>query len=233
MAQADRETSIAGIFGVALGLAAVAAISAMIFFSRVRAANPEEVLEESFARSSSLPFDYEPSSAVVLTDGRRVVGFARPSDDAGAELTELDEPETEIATESADVDWSSLPEGEPGTPPGRVFYVHHPLSSGKAALRSAFVREEKERDGRRGGASIQDGTTLKLDGGRLAWGEFGADFLYERRFGRAEGEPAFRDSVLVNLSRSDACWIAHFEWPCGMPGSTERVEEFIAALPPK
>lgn len=228
--------SVGGVLGVGLGLVLIAGCALALFQAGSEELDARAVLEEDFMLGE-LPFGLELERAlrftsgetvVVLTDGSELVVEPEPltaaegsgADEEPAEAPALDALEPEI-------DWAGLPEGEAGTPPARVFLVRYNAGGARRALSRQFRglewQELSEIEATGGGAIVE--------GGRLPWGEFAADFVRERRF-RAE-PPRFQDQLRANLATPERYWILYAYWPEGRPGSKEPIEALLQALEPR
>ena len=222
---------------VALGLAAVAVCVLVPFFygSRTLAAGP--ALAQSYALGK-LPHDFELGpEAFLLPGGERVFVFGpglagAPSEGspgpilaaAGLEREEGEGSEAQSGTPGF-TDWASLSPVSTGTPPERLFLVKYPTGRASSVINEQF-RSIEWKDLR----DIEaDGGRTAVDGGKLEWAEYAADFVQERTFVRGG---TFRDSLRVNLSLGRECWIAYAVWPELDAGSKEVVRELLTALRP-
>jgi len=66
-----------------------------------------------------------------------------------------------------------------------------------------------------------------IGSGRLAWGEFEAPFVHERKF---EPGGTFVDTLRCNLSGEREALVLFLRWPRGLPASQERAVELLATL---
>lgn len=223
------------VLGIGLGLALLFFCALALVLVRERPLDPALALADSF-ELAELPFGMRLERAlllpggetlVVLGDGRELPSSALPPDPSEPERADREPPGAGPAAMAAEelpaVDWSKVVELEAGTPPARLFLLRHPAASAERALGRAFRnlewRELSELDAK--------GGRLAVEGGRIPWGAFAADFVRERRF--LPGL-AFEDSIRVNLSLPGRYWIAYAFWPRGYPASKERVEELLDAL---
>jgi len=236
-----KPETLAGVFGVGLGLCFIVLFVLTIVGYGPRARTAASLLEGSFALGA-LPegLAVEPL-ALRLPGGEEVVtiGNGQPLPVTPKELIEPNPFEGmgpggrpggppgagPGAPEVEKFDWSSVePEAE-DTLPARVYLVHYPERRGPALLTMQF-RGLRWRDlseiPAKGGSAV-------VDGGKLEWSGFAADFVRERRF--LEGG-SFRDTVRVNLSLGRSCWVAYAIWPEREEGSEEKVREVLAALRP-
>jgi hypothetical protein len=225
---APRE-SVSWVLGLGLGLAVIAACAAALLLVRARPLDPAEALRGSF-EVGALPFGMRLDAALELPGGETVVVLADERElelDAGdvVDAGAAPEEDAEPSTEQEKPDWAALEELEPGGPPARLFLVRYPEAAAEAALDRGF-RSLEWRDLAELGA---EGGRVAVEGGRLDWGPFAADYVRERRFLHG---PAFQDSVRVNLARPGQYWIAYAFWPRDHAGSWEPLEELLAALRP-
>jgi hypothetical protein len=121
------------------------------------------------------------------------------------------------------LDWSRLPEGPAGTPPVRVYLLRY----GEGGATRALARHFRNLEWRELADIEERGGRTVVEGGRLRWGEFDADFVRERRF--LPG-PGFQDSLRINLGLPKRYWIAFAFWPRGLPGSKEPCELLLKSL---
>lgn len=222
---------------VALGLAAVAVcvLVPLLYGSRTLPAGP--ALAQSY-ELGELSHDFELGpEAFLLPGGERVFvlgpGLAgAPSEGspgpilaaAGLEREAGEGSEAQSGT-AAFTDWGSLSPVSTGTAPARLFLVQYPIGRAASVIDEQFRRIEWK-DLRHIEAK---GARTAVDGGKIEWGEFAADFVQERTFVRGG---TFRDSLRVNLSLGRECWIAYAVWPELNAGSKEVVGEVLGALRP-
>lgn len=223
------------VLGIGLGLALLGLAALALLLVRERPLDPALALADSF-ELGELPFGMRLERAlrlpggetlVVLGDGRELSSDALPPDPSEPEPGDRELPASSPAASAGEereaVDWSKVVELESGTPPARLFLLRHPEASAERAIGRAFRnlqwRELADVDAK--------GGRLAVEGGRIPWGAFAADFVRERLF--LPGL-AFEDSIRVNLSLPGRYWIAYAFWPRGYPASKERLEELLGAL---
>lgn len=206
-----------------------------LFREPVESIAPEEALAPHFA-PGELPFDFRLETALRLATGEVVVSLE--NDDPRAEDA-ADEQEEDAETEESDGDGSKDddrpdPEEftvarrernalEDGTPPTEVWLARYPRDDAESALARHFRRRSGDDD------EPKLDETITLDGGRLPWGRYDADFVHERDYD--EGGH-FSDALRVNLTRGTQCWILFAEWPRDYRGSRAPVEALLEGLPP-
>ena len=223
-----RYESCGGVVGVGLGLALIVLSLASLLFYGPRPSDASELLASSFALGQ-LPegLELEPQ-AVTLPSGELVVTF---SDGAPLELSPLElvtsskpkssKPEEEFV----EFDWAAVEVLSEGELPSRLYLVRFPRQRAERVLASQF-RGLEWRD--LSEISARGGSTV-VGGGKLPWAGYSADWVRERSF--LEGG-SFRDTLRVNLSLGQECWIAYSIWPERVAGSEEAVAECLAALEP-
>lgn len=232
---APRE-SISGVLGVGFGLALLGWCALALWRVGPDPLDARAVLDADF-ELGTLPFGLELGEALRFASGETIVVLADASDFelpleqelAGEDpAREEDSPEEGAPAdgepkEPPKVDWSKVVEGEAGTPPARVYLVRYSASG----ARSALARQFRDLEWRELADIEPQGGRAVVDGGRVRWGEYAADYVRERRF-----LPGlrFQDSVRVNLTLPERYWIAYAYWPPGLPGSKEPVETVLAAL---
>lgn len=125
----------------------------------------------------------------------------------------------------APVDWSAIEPLSEGTAPTRLFLVRYPAARAESVIAEHFRGiewKELRFIGTEGGSTA-------VDGGKLEWSGFGADYVRVRTF--IPGG-SFRDVLRVNLSLDGECWVAYAVWPELHAGSKEPVGELLASLRP-
>jgi hypothetical protein len=221
--------------GVGLGLLAVALciLTPLFYGSSTFAAADRLALRYKLGE---LPPAYSlEESGILLPGGERIFVFSggeEGADSVGEFLvTETDDSVATEADESTNrsaedhIDWSKVEPLSEGSAPSRLFLVHYPTSRAKAVIDAHFRRLEWK-DLR----SIEPkGGSTAVDGGKLEWNGFGADYVQVRSF---ISGGAFRDVLRVNLSLEDECWVAYAVWPELHAGSKEPVQELLASLQP-
>lgn len=234
-------STLPGVFGVGAGLLLIAACIAVVALFGWRTAPADEELGTRYALAE-LPFEFALHDDVFLLPGGERVFMLRPPSgeaptegdvtqevrDAGAEGEPADEGEGSDATEGTgaddlDVDWAAVTPTSTGEPPSELYLVEYPLELGGAVIDSQF-RSLQWRD-----LSLieSEGGSTPVEGGRIEWAGYAADFVRVRRFSSG---PTFRDVLRVNLSVGRECWIAYAIWPPLSEGSTEPVRRLLDAI---
>jgi hypothetical protein len=228
----DQEPRSGERIGVVLAIAAAIVLLGAAAWTLARQDAVEldaAALRAEWFAPAGLPFGFEPVEAHRLARGDRVLRLER--EDAGPEPPRIELPEPEPESEPrkpAPFDWSKVPIGEAGAPPREVAILEPPLADAADDLASHF----------RGGQDLAgdwksippEGGKRILERGELRWGAFDAAFVIERELERGG---TFRDVLKVNLSRAGEPRVLLARWTRGLPASVARVEELLAALPPK
>lgn len=236
-----KPETVAGVFGVGLGLCLIVLFVLTIVGYGPRAETAASVLDGSFV-VEALPegLTVEPL-ALLLPGGEQVVtiGNGQPLPVTPKELLEPSPFERmgpgglpgappeggPGAPPFEKFDWSSVEPEATDTLPARVYLVHYPERGAPALLTMQF-RGLRWRDlseiPAKGGSAV-------IDGGKLEWNGYAADFVRERRF--LEGG-SFRDTMRVNLSLGRSCWVAYAIWGEREEGSEEKVREVLAVVRP-
>lgn len=115
---------------------------------------------------------------------------------------------------------------EDGTPPSVVWLMRYPRDRALAVLQREMKRKVEDPRAEPSKKNLE----LTVDGGRLAWGDYEADYVQEREY---EVGDHFTDVVRVNLTLGDECWILVALWPRDYRGSTEPIARLLEALPPR
>jgi hypothetical protein len=123
------------------------------------------------------------------------------------------------------VDWTLAKPTTEGGPPSEVFLVNYPWKQANSVISSNFQRvqwKELKYIESKGGRTA-------VDGGKLTWNGYAADYVLEREF-----RPGlrFQDRLRVNLTVNSECWVAYAVWPEQEAGSKEPAAEILAALRP-
>lgn len=122
-------------------------------------------------------------------------------------------------------DWAGVEVESEDSMPARVYLVTYPRRSASKVL----VRQFSGLAWRDLSQISAKGGTAVVGGGKIEWAGYAADFVRQRRF--LEGG-SFRDTIRVNLSLGQQCWIAYAIWPERHTGSEEVVREVLAAVRP-
>lgn len=224
------------VLGIAIGFFVVLGCLGLIAFHGWRTFVASEGLETSF-ELSGLPEGFTLSDdAYLLPSGERVYVIA----DGSKELTRLPvedlgglEPGEGESTEAdtgddhdfEEYDWTSIPVESTDQAPMQFFLVQYPTKRAEAVIRSEFQGldwKELKYIGAKGGRSA-------VEGGKLEWAGYAADFVREREFIRGG---TFRDVLRVNLSVGGECWVGYALWPTSHAGSEKAAEEFLAGIRP-
>lgn len=126
------------------------------------------------------------------------------------------------------VDWAALAVAEDGGPAVEVAFTGYPQKRTKAMLTRLFS-EVRFRDAGEVGSG---GGELPVSIGHLNWHGYEASYVHARHFEKVAGEPAFHDTVRVNLTTGEAALVLFARWPRGRAGSPEWAEEFLADYAP-
>lgn len=237
-AEAKRPESVAGAVGAGAVILVTLLTGLAVLGLGVKSLDPEATLARWF-RPAELPFGLVPVEAARQSDGEVLLRLSNPDAPPEAERVELPEVEPESKSLAPEpIDWSAIAVGAAGTPPTEALFVTWPLAAARGQLASLFESRDPDpqgglREQSRGvdplaGLGAQGGRRV-LAGGRLPWGAFEAPYVLERKF---EPGGTFVDTLRVNLSREREALVVFLRWPRGLPASTERAEEFLAALEP-
>lgn len=229
----ERREHWGAVVGVAIGLALIALLVTWIVLQKAHARDGTVLLEAWFPgrlAAGELPFDLRVDNAAMLGEGEEAVQLApidlppetpKPVVPKPPELKKGEKP-----PEQPRVDWSKLPPGLAGQPPRSVLIVRYPKERAKAELETLFGTPMM-------GTSIGDvgpsGGRVRVEQGSLPWGSFNANWVYYRQF---EQGGTFKDSVAVNLARTDVPLVMFATWSRGEPFSKERLGELLTALAP-
>jgi hypothetical protein len=207
-----------GVLGLAVGLVLLGGLVAALLRQPAQAEDPRELLGE-WVELGELPAGLTLLEAATLPDGRRIVRLVDPDAPAEPELTA-----PELGPER--VDWAALAAGPAGQPPREVLLVSYPRGAARSELQRLF--QSGGLGPRAGGGGERRSVVLERD--RMPWGELAVRYVHERVL---EGKDVFRDGLRVNLSHDDTALVLFASWTRGLPASRQRVEELLAALPPR
>lgn len=225
--EGQRFESCGGVLGMGLGLALIVACAAMLVFYGPRRLDAGEVLASSF-ELGALPegLVLEPE-ATALPAGELVVTLSNGEPLELSALELLSPRQTQQSTEEyVEFDWTAVEALSLGGLPARLYLVKFPRSRAERVLVSQFRGLEwldLSEIPAKGGSTV-------VGGGKLPWAGYEADWVRERRF--LEGG-SFRDTLRVNLSLGQECWVAYSIWPERAAGSEEVVADCLAALAPR
>lgn len=246
-----------GILKLGAALAVLAIAGALLLLDPLTEVNAGEELASHF-ELNALPFGFRVEGAHRLMTQEVVVALGADDPrvattpeldvtsepvgdtDAEAEAEAKADADSEADAASHDAD-DELPAAEAedrerhaqddGTPPSRLFLVRYPRREAQSVLEQQMRRHTESLDQPHGGEQDDDSREqlLTIDGGRLPWGEFDADFVLERKY-TSDGH--FEDVLRVNLTREQQCWVLFALWPRDYRGSREPVEALLEALRP-
>ena len=222
----SARASLRSVFGVALGLMIVALCAVTVFTYGTTTLAAAPGLAEHF-ELGALPFRFQlQEDLVVLPSGEQVYVLSRPGElpqvppgllagNSGVSAKESEFP--------APVDWSAVQVEKENGPPSAIFLVKYPNSTANATIEQQF-RQVQWKELR---FIESKGGRTAIDGGKLQWNGFGADFVHGREF---FPELRFADHVRVNLTTGGQCWVAYGVWPEQEAGSKEVMAQFLGAL---
>ena len=227
--ESRRFESCGGVLGIGLGLMLIAVCVATVALYGPRQLDARELLSGSF-ELGALPegLVLEPE-AIALPMGEQVVTL---SDGSAFQLSpaellaESSGREQSSEEEFVEYDWRSVGALSEGALPARLYLVRFPRSRAERILASQF-RSLEWRDL---SEIPSGGGSTVVGGGKLPWAGYEADWVRERRF--LEGG-SFRDTLRVNLSLGQECWIAYAIWPERAAGAEQVVGECLAAFAPR
>lgn len=235
--------SLAGVFGVGLGLVIIALLVLTIVGYGPKTTTASSVLAGTF-EVGELPegLSLEPH-ALLLPTGEKVVTFGNgaPLPVGPAELIDRGPgggpggmgrggggggPGPGPGSPGFEAyDWAGVEVKAEDSLPARLYLVTYPKRRAPGVLTRQFSglrwRDLSEIPAK--------GGTAVIGGGKVEWSGYAADFVRQRRF--IEGG-TFRDTIRVNLSLGQECWIAYAIWPAGHIGSEDVVSDVIAGLRP-
>ncbi|MFT7669501.1 MAG: hypothetical protein ACI8X5_002204 [Planctomycetota bacterium] len=228
----SRSVGSSAIVGVGVGLVLIVASLSSLFFRGSHSVSAAEQLAHMY-EVSEFPFGLslqEPGFLLpggehvfVLSDGTVPVEEAQVEELLGAD-EEAGEKEGE-EPEKEPFDWSAIEVLSTDSAPTQVYIAHYPVDQATGIIQSQFQSLDwKELSG-----IDADGDRAVVDGGKLRWAGYAADFVRERQFIKGG---TFRDSMRVNISTIGECWIAYAIWPTGHAGSEERLVDLLASLQP-
>ncbi len=240
----QKPESLAGVFGVGLGLVIIALLVLTIVGYGPKTTTASSVLDGTF-EVGELPegLTLEPH-ALLLPTGERVVtiGNGAPLPVGPAELIDRSPgggpggmggmgrggggPGSGPGSPGfEEYDWAGVEVKVEDSLPARLYLVNYPERRAPGVLTRQFSglrwRDLSEISAKGGSAVI--------GGGKIEWSGYSADFVRQRRF--IEGG-VFRDTIRVNLSLGQECWIAYAIWPASEAGSERVVREVLAVLRP-
>lgn len=233
------------ILKVGAALVALLVAASLLLLDPLPEVSAGDELASHFA-VSELPFGFRVEGARRLMTQELVVTLdsddSRRSATPDIEVTASDSEGEAESTEAADGEAEDPTVDEDrerhaqadGTPPSSVYLVRYPRRSAQRVLARQMARHTLSMEGPGGG---RDGDTdeelaeelLTIEGGRLPWGDYDADFVLERKY-TSDGH--FEDVLRVNLTRGQQCWVLFAVWPRGYRGSRDPVEALLDALQP-
>lgn len=213
-----------GVLGLAIGLALLGGLVAALSRQPARSEDARTLLAE-WIELGELPAGLTLAEAATLPDGRRIVRLVDPS---APEEPPLPAPKPGPGA----FDWSRLAVSSGGQAPREVLLVSYPRGDADSELRRLFQSggQGLGPSPGSGGGGGDDRRRVVLERDQLVWGELAARYVHERVL---ESEGVFRDGLRVNLSHDDTALVLFASWSRGLPASRERVEELLAAMPPR
>jgi hypothetical protein len=230
----ERRERAGAVAGIALGLVALIGAVFAIGRDRTRSLDPATTFAQWF-EPRALPFGLAPASAAVLASGREVLQLAANparSEPARGPIA-ASKPwygdlfgSGETKPSGPPIDWTKIDAKPAGDPPLEAIVMRYPLEEAKTELRRWFEVQ--------GQANLKmmppRGGRVVVDQGELPWGKWSARYVMEREL---EEGGTFRDVIRVNLTRGVDAKVMFVRFPRGSTGSTERVEDLLAALEPR
>jgi len=217
-----RRESALGVAGIAGGLLLIAAIFLWLWMSRGREIDAAEQFRGSFA-VQGVPTGWSvqlsqavPDSLFNLHTEQRLVRLVRT--DAAAE------PEPS-AVPDAQFEWKSLPESAPLGEAARLYFAWYDPSTGS---KDVVAQLDSHRAVEIGMLDRKQGGIVRVDAGRLRWGDFDADFVQERLFEKG----SFRDALRMNLSTQGQFCVLNVLWKWGEKGSRDSARKVLELFPP-
>lgn len=220
VASSSDRNSIAGVFGVALGLLILIGLVAGLARPRLGAPDGGALLAEWFG-VETLPFGLEVEGAVDVLGNSTMVHTRRS----------LDEPEAERAEPPENgqwpwIQWGELEEGPGGTPPVEVVFLRYARGTANAELERVLGRSGRKRHLH----EIQkQGGRMVIDQGTIDWGPYAVRYQVEREFERGG---TFVDSVRSSLTTPGFPCVMIARWARGFPADPSAVEQVLAVLEP-
>jgi hypothetical protein len=219
MASEGKREVRSGVLGVGMGFALLVALGFWLFRQHAQPRDGVELLAEWF-QDAELPFGLEVQEAAELMDGEELVKLAR----ASAPVEEpRKSPTAKSPTDGATIRWEELPQGSPDQPPREVVLAHFPTGGDAGVIARLFGPQESSGIGQVG----SQGGKVLVDAGKLPWGEFDVDYVYEREF---EAGGTFVDTVRINLTQPGRVLVLRARWSRNETFSKSRTKELLAAL---
>jgi hypothetical protein len=240
-----KPESLAGVFGVGLGLAIIAALLGAVLFYGPTRTSAAELLASRF-EVGELPEGITlDEGSLTLPSGERVVTFTtgEPLAIGPAEIKAGLAPSGRKGgpgrghpgmgngggpknPEAEPFDWTGIEAEATDTLPARLYLVSYPVDRAPGILGAQFRGldwKDISEIGEKGGTAV-------VGGGVIEWAGYSADFVRQRRF--LEGG-SYRDTIRVNLSLGRVCQVAYAIWPERHDGSEEAVGRVLSALRPR
>jgi hypothetical protein len=226
----QERASLRSVFGVTLGLLLVFSCLSTLLTHGTKSVQAGPALAERYSLDS-LPFGFKLREQFFVLPGQERVFVIDDGSQPIVEELSLPDGSSSQVSESSGGEDTKLPPEEWGKveaitkdgPPAQVFLVEYPEGSAKKAIERQFHNvqwlELKYIPGKGGRTAI--------DGGKIDWDGYAADFVLEREF-----RPGlkFTDRLRVNMTVEGQCWVAYCVWPDQAAGSEEPVKALLNSL---
>lgn len=234
-----RSESTGAVFGIGIGLAVILLAVLSVLGMQPRALEGSTWLATRLVLPPDVPGSLEYAETLQFVNGQTVVVLRDPSSP--------DEPEADPKPKSPGfrfgdsrkksmgdwgepkVDWSGLADGVAGGEPVEVAFAGYTAKGSKKALEGLFSGaryKAVEEVGNSGGE-------MPVAMGYLQWHGYEANYVHARQFEKVSGEPAFHDTVRVNLTVGARALVLFARWPRGQIGDVDAVESILASYAPR
>ena len=234
-----RRESIAAVFGIGVGLVVILLAVLSVLGLKPGTREGSAWLATQLVLPPDAPGSLEYAETLQFINGQTVVVLRDPSSPDEPEADPKPKPPSFSFGDrrkksmgdwgGPKVDWSALPDDVAGGAPVEVAFAGYTAKRSKKALEGLFSGARYKSLEEIGGS----GGEMPVAMGYLDWHGYEANYVHARQFEKVSDEPAFHDTVRVNLTVGPEALVLFARWPRGQVGDVGEVESILASYAPR